>query len=136
MDIELSLPNCKKNHSTPKQFGIRFIHCYFQCAGIRNSVKHYCAACLRKWSSTPRPRNYQMFIGGGITRFLGMRLLDSSHSNTVARALLGRCKIVKYCPVCIDKKVGDHCLSVYLRNTYYRYKKYFGEPTAFSVMCS
>jgi len=37
-----------------------------------------------------------MYTGGDTTRFLGMWLVDSSHSNTSARVLPGRGKIVKY----------------------------------------
>ena len=77
-----------------------------------------------------------MYTGGDTTRFLGMWLVDSSHRNTVARVLPGRGKIVKHWTVRGYKRVGDYCLSVYLSNTYWRYKRLFGTPTAFSVMCS
>ena len=48
----------------------------------------------------------------------------------------GRGKIVKHWPVRGSKRVGDHCFSVYLSNTYCRYKRLFGTPIAFSVWCS
>jgi len=77
-----------------------------------------------------------MYTGGDTTRFLGMWLGDSSHRNTVARVLPGHGKIVKHWPVRRYKRVGGHCLSAYLSNTYCRYKRLLGTPIAFSVMCS
>jgi len=50
--------------------------------------------------------------------------------------LPSRGKIVKYWPVRGYKRVWDHCFSVYLSNSYCRYKTFFGTPIAFSVMCS
>ena len=55
--------------------------------------------------------------------------------DTVARVLPDRSKIVQHWPGGY-KRVGDHCLSVYLSNTYCRYKRLFGTPIAFSVMYS
>jgi len=104
--------------------------------GYPKHVKHYRAACLRQWSSIPGPRNRKMYIGGGTTRILGIWLLDSSHRNTVARVLPGRGKIVKQWPVRGYKRVGDHCLSVYLSNNYCRNEILFGTPIAFSLMCN
>jgi len=91
---------------------------------------------LRAVVLIPGLRNYKMYTGGDITHFLGMWLVDSSHRNTVARVLPGRGKIVKHWPFRGYKSVGDYCLSVYLSNTYWRYKRLFGTSTAFSVMCS
>jgi len=99
---------------------------------------------LGQWSSTlgqqtgTRLRNYKMYAGGHwwhhspsgyvIGRFFLWII--------VARVLPGRGKIVKRWPVRGCKRVVDHCFSVYLSNTYCRYKRLFGTPTAFSVMCS
>jgi len=77
-----------------------------------------------------------MYTGGDTTRFLGMWLVDSSHRNTVVKVLPGRGKIVKHWAVRSYKRFRYHCLSVYLSNTYCRYKRLFGTPIAFSVMCS
>ena len=77
-----------------------------------------------------------MYTGGDSNRFLGMWLVDSSRRNTVARVLPGRGKIVKHWPVGAYKRFGDDYLSVYLSNTYCRYKRLFGTPIAFSVKCS
>ena len=77
-----------------------------------------------------------MHTGGDTTRFRGMWLVDSSHRNTVVRALMGRGKIVKRWPVCSYKRVGDHCFILFLSNTSCRYKRLFGTPVVFSVMCS
>jgi len=60
------------------------------------------------------PRNYKINTAGDTTRFLGMWLVDSSHGNTVARALSGCGKFVKRWPVRGYKRVGDHCFSGYL----------------------
>ena len=84
----------------------------------------------------PGPRNYKMYTDGDTTRFPGMWLVDPSHRNIFARALPGRGKIVKRWPVRGYKRVGDLCLSINLPNTYCRYKRLFGTPIAFSVMCS
>jgi len=84
----------------------------------------------------PGPRNYKMYTDGDTTRFPGMWLVDPSHRNIFARALPGRGKIVKRWPVRGYKRVGDYCLSVYLSNTYCRFKRLFGTPIAFSFMCS
>jgi len=40
--------------------------------------------------------------------------------------LPGRGKYVKHWPVRGNKRVGDHCLSGYLPNTYCRYERLFG----------
>jgi len=77
-----------------------------------------------------------MYTGGDTTCFLGMWLVDSSHRNAVAKVFPGRGKIVQHWPVRGYKRVGDYCLSVYLSNTYCRYKRLFGTPTALSVMCN
>jgi len=77
-----------------------------------------------------------MYTSGDTTRSLGMWLVNSSPRNTVARVLPGHGKIVKHWPVRRYKSIGDHCLSVYLSNTYCKYKRLFGTPIAFSVMCS
>jgi len=67
-----------------------------------------------------------------------MWLVDSSYGNTVARVLTnpGSGNIVKRSPVRRYKRVGDHNFNAYLSNTYYRYQRLFGTPTAFPVMCS
>ena len=77
-----------------------------------------------------------MHTGGDTTRFRGMWLVDFSHRNTVVRALMGRGKIFKRWPVRGYKRVGDHCFILFLSNTSCRYKRLFGTPVAFSVMCS
>jgi len=77
-----------------------------------------------------------MYAGVDTARFLGMWFVDSSHRNTVTRVLPGRGKIVKHWPVGGYKRFEDHYLSVYLSNTYWTYKRLFGTPIAFSVMCS
>ena len=88
----------------------------------QNSVKHERAECLGQCPSTPASRNCKMCTGGDTTRFLGMWLVGSSHSNTVARVRPSSGKIVKHWPVRGYKRVGDHCLSVHLSNTYCRKK--------------
>ena len=60
----------------------------------------------------------------------------SFQKNIAARVLPGRGKIIKHWPVRCYKRVGDHYLSVYLSNTYCRYKSLLGTPIAFSVLCS
>jgi len=91
---------------------------------------------LRAVAIKPGLRNCKMYTDGDTIRFLGMWLVDSSHRNTVARVLPGRSEIVKRWPVRGYKRVGEHCLAVYLSNTYCRYKRLFATPTAFSVMWS
>ena len=84
-----------------------------------------------------RAAKLQKYTGGDTARFLCMWLVDSSHGNTVARVLPGRGKIAEHWPARGYKKVRDHhCFSVYLSNTYCRYKRLFGTPIAFWVMCS
>jgi len=50
---------------------------------------------------------YPMSACGDTTRFLGMWVVDSSHGNTVARVLPGRCKFVKRWPVLGYKRFGE-----------------------------
>ena len=45
-------------------------------------------------------------VGSDTTRFLGMRLVDSSHGSTGAGVLSGRAKIVKRCPPQVTKRSG------------------------------
>jgi len=55
-----------------------------------------------------------MYTGGDTDtiHFLGMRFVDSSHKNTVAKVLPGRGKIFKHWQVRGYTRVGDHCFSV------------------------
>ena len=119
LEIELSLPSVRRTilllSSSEHVADIVF----FRCTNIQNIVKDYRAACSGQWPSNPGPRNYKMYAGGDITCFLGMWLVDSSHRNTVARVLPDCGKIVKHRQVRGYERVGEHCLSVCLSNTYY-----------------
>ena len=115
----------KKNHSISKQFGIRFRHCLLRCADIKTASNTNAQHALGRWFSSPRPRNYKMYISDDTTHFPGIWLVDSSHRNTVARVLPSRGKVVKRWPVRGYKRVGD---SVYLSNTYCICERLFGTP--------
>jgi len=103
--------------------------------GYPTQCQTLACSMLRALVLNPRAAKYKMYTGGDTTHFLGMWLVDSFHRNIVARVLPGHGKIVKHWPVCGYKRFGDHCLSLNLSNTYCRYKRLFGTPIAYSVMC-
>jgi len=132
LEIELSLPGVRRTilllSSSEYVSDIVFFDARIFKTASNTSAQH----ALGQWFSIPRSRNFKMYTGGDTTRFLDMWLVDSSHRNTVSRVLPSRGKIVKHWPVRGYKRVGVHCLSVYLSNTYCRYKRLFGIPIAFS----
>jgi len=106
---------------------MRFRHCFFQCVNIQNSVAQHAKDSGPQ--ATGREITECILVVTPLAFWacdwliLPLETLLREYFRAAVKLSSKNCH-------------GHHCLSVYLSNTYCRYKRLFGTLVAFSVMCS
>jgi len=106
---------------------MRFRHCFVQCVDIQNSVAQHAK------DSGPQATGREI-----MKYILVVTPLAFWACDWLILPLETLLREYFRAAVKLSSKYshGHECLSVYLSNTYCRYKRMFGTPVPFSVMCS